>query len=52
MSLDYTKKEERIWEDITIGNLLNRKKLSDLTQIKEGKVKNIINCLLENVVGV
>ena len=28
--------------------VINRKKLSDLTGIKEGTIKNIINCLLEN----
>ena len=28
--------------------VINRKKLADLTGIKEGTVKNIINCLLEN----
>ena len=28
--------------------VVNRKKLCDLTEIKEGTIKNIINCLLEN----
>ena len=28
--------------------VINRKKLCDLTEIKEGTIKNIINCLLEN----
>ena len=28
--------------------VMNRKKLCDLTEIKEGTIKNIINCLLEN----
>ena len=27
--------------------VINRKKLCDLTEIKEGTVKNIVNCLLE-----
>lgn len=28
--------------------VINRKKLCDITKIKEGTIKNIINCLLEN----
>ena len=28
--------------------IINRKKLCDLTKLKEGTIKNIINCLLEN----
>lgn len=28
--------------------VINRKKLCDLTKIKEGTIKNVINCLLEN----
>ena len=28
--------------------VINRKKLYDITKIKEGTIKNIINCLLEN----
>ena len=28
--------------------IINRKKLCDITKIKEGTIKNIINCLLEN----
>ena len=30
--------------------VINRKKLCDITKIKEGTIKNIINCLLENSV--
>ena len=32
--------------------VINRKKLCDLTEIKEGTVKNIVNCLLERNITV
>ena len=39
---------KKVIEILYIEPVINRKKLCDLTGIKEGTIKNTINCLLEN----